>query len=49
MLAILNMLDCTQSTFWVQSCMVCMLGGVLEQNEPTLAILVLFCPTEGAG
>ena len=48
----LDMLDdMIQSTFWfwAQLCTKCLLGGVLEQNEAKLAILVLFYPNEGAG
>ena len=45
----MEVLDDIQSTFWAQSCMICLLGDILEQNEPTLAILVLVCPNEVAG
>ena len=47
-LALLDALVGTLSTFWTESCMIGMLGGVLEQNEPTLAILVLLGPIGGA-
>ena len=36
------MINDTQSTFLAELCMIGLLGDVLEQNQPTLAILLCF-------
>ena len=48
-LALLKVLVDTLHTFWAESCMIGLLGGVLEQNEPPFAILVLRSPVGGSG
>ena len=41
-------LNGTQSPLCFKSCMIGLLGGFSEQNEPTLAIFVLLVPIGGA-
>ena len=48
-MAPIEMLDGAQSTCWVELCIIGKLGGVLEQNEMVLAILVLCGPNRDAG